>query len=575
MGNDTKDAHENLTAYVPGDFSPDPETMRYFLSINISMRAADMTSNGATDEARKDRDSKRTRERARAAMSTNISKLIAETALSLAAIIPAGGPDAPDGQRVQYRDVLERVTEDLQDRQRALDEFICSDKWKKIKAVFPPDLADEDAGLFFFSGAYIRIYELLPDLKKQFAKYEEETGERLTFAALTDVYGTREPPLNKFMRAIEREYEEEGPGTRADKEKTLRTATKAGAVDQIVAKLATVTAPDFLNAFNLISKGKAYMQLISMDGLKFEDGKLYFTDERARAVSEAELQDLRTREGIDTINLPFLQFCYSVIFKNWETAIYDRYAKGGSGAINPIVTFYLPDLATARGLPRNASGDSIRAIQKDIESFHNVVGVIKYEGYKEPSRYPVLLFEGYDATKNTVSLSSPYLLHVVKEIYSISVRRTKDGKPRLRNDGTPHRLAVNSYLIHSDIIKERNKAAVQNVSLFVQGIERRGGTVGKDENGQDLEYEYHISLKTLIELNPILGKQLEDKAHRAQTLSRCFKTTWQLLRTKTDLLDAYKDIILPDPKNPADIPTAKEIESRVFYVNHKGKYRQK
>ena len=317
------------------------------------------------------------------------------------------------------------------------------------------------------------------------------------------------------------------------------------------------------------------MQLISMDGLKFEDGKLYFTDERARAVSEAELQDLRTREGIDTINLPFLQFCYSVIFKNWETAIYDRYAKGGSGAINPIVTFYLPDLATARGLPRNASGDSIRAIQKDIESFHNVVGVIKYEGYKEPSRYPVLLFEGYDATKNTVSLSSPYLLHVVKEIYSISVRRTKDGKPRLRNDGTPHRLAVNSYLIHSDIIKERNKAAVQNVSLFVQGIERRGGTVGKDENEQDLEYEYHISLKTLIELNPILGKQLEDKAHRAQTLSRCFKTTWQLLRTKTDLLDAYKDIILPDPKNPADIPTAKEIESRVFYVNHKGKYRQK
>lgn len=557
------------------DYSQSAHTLRDFLTINIAMRAADMTSNGATDETRKARrDGRKSRERARAAMSTNISKLIAETALSLAAIIPAGGPDAPDGQRIQYRDVLERVTEDLQDQQRALDEFICSDKWKKIKAVFPPDLADEDAGLFFFSRAYIRIYELLPDLKRKFDEYEQENGERLTYIELVDVYGTREPPLNKFMRAIEREYEEERPGTNADKEKTLRTATKAGAVDQIVAKLATVTAPDFLNAFNLISNGKAYMQLISMDGLKFEDGKLYFTDERARAVSEAELQDLRTREGIDTINLPFLQFCYSVIFKNWETAIYDRYAKGGSGAINPIVTFYLPDLATARGLPRNASGDSIRAIQKDIESFHNVVGVIKYEGYKEPSRYPVLLFEGYDATKNTVSLSSPYLLHVVKEIYSISVRRTKDGKPRLRNDGTPHRLAVNSYLIHSDIIKERNKAAVQNVSLFVQGIERRGGTVRKDENGQDLEYEYHIKLKTLIELNPILEKQLEDKAHRAQTLSRCFKTTWQLLRTKTDLLDAYKDIILPDPKNPADIPTTKEIESRVFYVNHKGKYRQ-
>lgn len=439
-------------------------------------------------------------------------------------------------------------------------EFLLSPEWEQLQKNFPGITEDQGTALYFCG--YVKpILENISEFKNKIVDYEKKNSCSLSFADLID---TDREKLQDGLTLAERFLNE--IGEKKD-DKILRTAAIAGNVQQIrnINRLAIPTAAEYLYACSMLEQGNAYMRQINMDGLTFNNGKLYFKDYRAREVSEMELQDLKTKENIEKINLPFLQFLYTILFKEWEKSIQDQ-ANGKPGEIPPVSKFYLPDILKARGISSNAGQTSINAIKNDISALHNVVGVLKVKGYKNPSYYPVLLFEGYDTATNTISISSPYLLHVVKEIYSFSVRRTNDGQARLRNDGTPQRIAVNSYLVHTDIVKERNKAAVQNVFIIVQGIERRGGESDKGN-------EYSISAETLIDRNLILKQQLEGNNKKNRVLQRCFSKTWELLRNKTDLQEWYPGIELPDPKDPANIPTYKQIHDTVFKIKHSGKKR--
>lgn len=405
----------------------------------------------------------------------------------------------------------------------------------------------------------ITVEFLEEELKKP--KYKGKTFDELFEEAEKDENGN---PIKKSLysqasRALSK-YWREATGRK------LRTAARAGDHHEIIKKdrLAVPTLTGYLNAINLFEEGNAYLTNIRTNGLQFEDGKLYFSGERAKMVSEMELQKLKTKEAVENINLPFLQFYYTQLFAKWEEAIAAK-SRGGNEneiAIEEVTKFYLPDLARARGLPGNASSESIEAIKNDIAAFHDIVGVLK-EGYKSPSYFPVLNFEGYDSTTNTISISSPYLMGVVKKIYKDSIRRLKDNTPKLKNDGTPQTRAANSYLIHSDIQKERNKAAVQTVWIVVQNLERCG------------KHEYHIAAKTIIKRNPLLNIQLEKSKNKRQVLQRHFKKAWELLRDKTDLTTTYKNIVLPDPENPANIPTVKGLNDFIIKITHEGKQRNK
>ena len=81
----------------------------------------------------------------------------------------------------------------------------------------------------------------------------------------------------------------------------------------------------------------------------------------------------------------------------------------------------------------------------------------------------------------------------------------------------------------------------------------------------------HIAASTIVERNAQLKEALETSANPTQLLRRCFTKTWELLRTKTYLTEMYEGIELPDPKDPANIPTAKTISKIVFKFPHKGK----
>lgn len=337
--------------------------------------------------------------------------------------------------------------------------------------------------------------------------------------------------------------------------RTREKARQEGAIVEAPKTMPIVTLQNYQYSMSLYQSGGAYLQpLSSTDGLKFKNGKMYFDGAKMKEVSEVELQNMKTKEGIENIDLSTLRIFYSIILTQFETT--------NCSALQDVLTMSVPTLAEFIGLQSNLNKKDIARVIEKTQSYHNVIGVLHGTRNGKPvqSLYPVLNFEGYNDKTNTISFSSPYMNYVIKTVYNLSVRKTKDGKKKLKKNGEPLRLPSHSYLIDSSIAKERNKAAVENVILIVQGIEQAGGK------------SYHIAASTLVERNIQLAERLQnDPQHRAQLLKRVFTKTWELLRTKTRLAEAYKDIELPDPKDPAYIPTVKGLSSMVFEIKHNGK----
>jgi hypothetical protein len=338
-----------------------------------------------------------------------------------------------------------------------------------------------------------------------------------------------------------------------------RTRSKASldSTRTIPTNLAVPSFQGYQYATSLYQNGNAYMQqLTSTDGLKFQDGKIFF-EGRLQAISEAELQNMRTKEGIEKLDLALLRVFYSIILTAFE--------KTGHKEIKPVITLFVPELAECLGLQKNLNKKDIAGIIEKVQTFHNMVGILHETRNGKPTQslYPVLNFEGYNDKKNTISFSSPYMNHVIQTVYDVAIRRDrKTGKPKLKTNGEPMRIASHSYLVKSEIAKERNKAAVENVFIITTLIEQAGDNLPR------------IRASTIVERNPQLQQRLEEHAKPALLLKRTFEKTWELLRDKTRLTEIYNDIQLPDPKNPATIPTPKTLNDLVFTFPHKGKNRE-
>ncbi len=325
-------------------------------------------------------------------------------------------------------------------------------------------------------------------------------------------------------------------------------------------KQATITMKPFTTAISFDHEGDAYLEPLNtkfVDKLKFQNDKLYF-EGQWQELSEADIQNIVTKEYFNNIDLSILRTIYSAILKEYERANYKK------TSLN--IVLYVPDLLRSLGKKSNQSQQQIKALIKDINQYKNVVGVIKKKnGNKVYKNYYALLnFNYYEQEYNTISLNAPYLEYIVKYIYELSIRKDKDGKPRFTKSGKTLTLPTHSYLIKSEIAKECNHTAIENVNIIVTLIEQAGkGTP-------------HISAQTILERNPLLQQRLKEclPKNRQRILNTTFKKTWELLHTMTLLEDTYLEISLPDPKVLTSYPKLKELDKTVFKFSHKGKVRK-
>ena len=83
-----------------------------------------------------------------------------------------------------------------------------------------------------------------------------------------------------------------------------RTRGRAGnIVTMLPSIIATPTLPGWENGVSLHQQGHAYLQPtmpLDVDSLNFNNGKLYF---EGKAFSEATLESIKTKEGIEKIDL--------------------------------------------------------------------------------------------------------------------------------------------------------------------------------------------------------------------------------------------------------------------------------
>lgn len=354
--------------------------------------------------------------------------------------------------------------------------------------------------------------------------------------------------------AMREEYEKENNSNQRPKKREYRTKAKAkeqGAITEAPKSLITPTYKNYQYSMSLYQDGNAYLQpMESVEGLKFERGKLYFVGQRMREVSEAELRDLRTKKGIQEIDLSALQYCYSIL--------YDQFQRSGYKLVQDYIVVSVSLLA-GRNNPKD---EDVNAVIRKIQSYHNIMGVIKTEtptGKIAESYYQVLNFEYYDKSHNIIAFSSPYMNYVIKKLFDLSINRGNNKKVTRKKLRETNIAPTHSYLIDSSIVRERNKGAVENVIILVALIEQAGQNIPR------------IKASTLIERNVQLAERLATSRNPRALLKTTFTKTWEILRTKTRLQEVYQDIELPDPKDPAFIPTMATLDKVVFTFPHKGK----
>lgn len=394
-----------------------------------------------------------------------------------------------------------------------------------------------------------RIYlaQFMKDRKAgQLDDYTPEEVKELTELIEGILHNSLDDEIAKILESQAAEGKEKKYRTRSD-------ARKAGAITKLPTSIAVITDRNYQFSMSLYNKGGAYLQpFTSTDGLTFKDGKLYFKGE-IQEISEVELKNLKTKENIENISLPLLRIFYSIVLDQFQATNFKE--------LKDLVRIPVPLLAEYMGLKSNMSKREINDLLDRIQSFHNIVGVMhgRRNNKDVESYYQVLNFEYYDEKSNVVAFSSPYMNYLINVIYELSKRKDKNGKTKLKKNGDPQRLATHSYLINSDIAKERNKVAVENVFIIIQLIEQAGDNIPR------------IKASTIIERNPQLQERLESSANKRQLLKRTFSKTWELLRNKTRLTEFYDGIELPDPKDPKYLPNETELENLVIYFPHNGK----
>lgn len=328
-----------------------------------------------------------------------------------------------------------------------------------------------------------------------------------------------------------------------------RTKSRAGNTDKVPSDLLVITNDKYQNAMSLNKNDTAYIQMVSDNSkLKFANGILTF---KGFPATSAELQGLYTEEGIEKINIPLLMVIYSVIYEKLDNT------KPENQNINEQINIYYPELAKGIGKSPKITKSDVEDCMHNIKLFEKLLGIIT-NGTGSTDILPVIYNAEYNDTKNVISFSSPYIVKLIREIYTASIRTNKKKQVSLKKNGQPQMFPSHSYMIHMDIAKEKNKKAVEIVFIVVAVIEKAG------------KHNPNIKAETIIERSCLLKHSLhgQTSGNKTNILKRAFTKAWKLLREKTDLISAYEDIHLPNPEDISVIPTPATLGINFKFPNN-------
>ena len=227
-----------------------------------------------------------------------------------------------------------------------------------------------------------------------------------------------------------------------------------------------------------------------------------------------------------------LKSLYSIIFQAKENI------EGNTIRINR------KDLENFTGI--QSRGENINEFIKKVSSFNNAYGFLP-----NGTHYKMLTYTGYNQETGVFSFDVAFILELIK-IQQTEKIISKQEKRSITQEN-------HSYLIHSDIAKEKDKIAI----LIVERIEQLLISAGERTK------KPHIAIRTIIKDIPQLKEKIEKQSeakHINQTLKRHFSKAYKLMKTKTDFYKYFTGLEIPEI-----ISTKTTFETDVINIKHNGK----
>ena len=334
-----------------------------------------------------------------------------------------------------------------------------------------------------------------------------------------------------------------------EKRPIYRTRARAGNIAAFPDYGYLVTLAGYTSALAFSRRGNANLEKVDIP-LRFDsDTGTLSIEGTTKALSEAKLQNLFTRQKIEEVDTAHLSGFFSLFYTDFLK----------TGELHPTLKVYIPDLEEAFSGQRRVNKEQRQRLINLITSYHNIVGVMsnKLDGRKKT--LPVLLYAGDDEAENTVTILSPYMTNLISEVEQARIKKDKKGADMIKASGEPKKLPAYAK-VKPSIYKERATLAVEIVYQLVALIELAGakGTP-------------RIKADTLLSRTPQFAIRYSASTNKQQFLKRTFSKVWEILRKDTYLEEEYIDIVLPDPSDPKAIPTPKNLATAVFSFPHNGK----
>ena len=418
--------------------------------------------------------------------------------------------------------------------------------------------------------AYINSPEYISFINQEVARYSDDQG-----LSLSPEESASDEAVSAFVREAYKDRIRTAIGRLLGKT-AYRTRQKSGATVPMPPVMPIISTQKYQYSITLNELGKAYLTNKNiLPDVSFEQRQITCPGTKAQIARFGSLFP----EGMPRRYEDEDRFVFQAVF----AFLYERYK------INPDLrnadarpfTIYLPDLAYFMGYERNMGKNVILGLLRSFERLQYSYGVIKVkntQGQDMEQRLGLLSVLEADTvrTSNTIRLISPFCHHLIQELYETSIIRDKNGQPKRNELDEVKTRAVVSYLVHSDILKERNHRAVDIVNIVVSLIEQTGT---REKNVPNIGAMKLVS--RVPELDQIVKNPEISKSDKNKYLKRTFVKAWDLLHTRTDLEKAYIDIQLPNPKDPAMIPTmdmlvpgGKKIKPLIYRFPHKGRRKE-
>ena len=326
-----------------------------------------------------------------------------------------------------------------------------------------------------------------------------------------------------FEQVIDEYHSTEPVNRKGKKQNTVARAKKAGQIVSAGFYQRHISDKDYMHALTAERNKTAYVAIVepgAFDKLQIDPNGIITYDKQFAGVLKQNVKGKYT--DIADIDFPLLVQFYTAAFNAAQTSDANT------------VTVYIPAFFREMGI--EAGKGNAPDIMKKINSFRDLWGIMEKEG----TAAKVFSLIKIDANNQTLTFAVPYIMHLFESLgLKNKVERTTKAGELLSYDKPFHNM-----LIHSVIVSERNKPAVEIVTVLTNRMLQRGFVPDvKAWNKKNIRnvapdtVSYHDRFRNILNDCPLLRGRVQSYANdsdKNKALRRAFEKAYKLIRTRTD-----------------------------------------